>query len=1041
MKLKTKALLCGTIAVLLFLLTILIDIVHIREIHASEPVTIDVTSLATGEEISHDCNLYRQTMYDSGVHWDECILCNKELSPKESHSYSDYWTMGDSCSVDNKHVFSCHCGYSYEEGNYRPHNSNEIDFNSSYHIRRCDACNSYWYDNTKGKHYREDGSLILHGDGECAECGLWVSSRHEGQFQTDSKYSTTYDLHSGGGDPFGEENMFGWCFKCNEEIPCISNSIERSWQDDICTLRMTFTFPSYCDFETIYGDSFRESYPGCMEIKDQSEESWKDDNYLYVKKTVQIKVDRGVLDPGFYIFGFTLLSDRTDPWIFNVWTLVNPDAQAPVINSVNTVNLATYNDWTTQMRMDISGTENFCNSVDIIVKEDNGKIVYQGKADCQDGNWNASFFPAIEADESGKWFTIQVTDEAGNASSTQKFIRKTDMIPPTPVSVAQTDFGWSKTKTLTSVSTDYGARGVVYSFNNQSDNAFLSANRNGDVFSGDLIFTGDVYGSVVAALYLKDGVGNPSTQWLTIYNLDNTAPTITGVEKQMSSDRGYMVLNTSAHDINAALGASGSGVASYSVTTQAQYPGDWTGTFPSITGNGTYYVWAQDAVGNVSAPYEVVVTEFAAPVTYVDVIDSVNGTVLKSEGPFDRNIGSTVYGSDLNGGSTLEQAYYYGYYLDHVTSSVVTAEGATVYRVFKLCTVDVSGRIDWIDNSNRYSTRPDDVTLTLYRNGSTVSSQAGFTSSDANTFTFSSLPKYNIETGEEFSYSVSQGTVTSKKYPEDRYSSKKDGYVFTNTLQNYRGISVIGTIYWDDGGDRIGCRPDASTVYLYQIKDGIREKQNTIEVEAQDDRGYGFTGLQKYWYDSNGTPWAYTYDVEESIESMHVSESGISDSYAIQKGIPQQEGRINFTNSLSLPWNKKIILLKKWENEITIKTNTDKSILVQLEKTDTFIDKNLNVSYGDPNGDSIKTTANQTGTKIPNISSGKFMITINDPDYEVKSISLKDGSEVTIQKQDSKTYLVIPEANKDILDEMLITLEKKEVLYRENSSLSNYFAG
>ena len=59
----------------------------------------------------------------------------------------------------------------------------------------------------------------------------------------------------------------------------------------------------------------------------------------------------------------------------------------------------------------------------------------------------------------------------------------------------------------------------------------------------------------------------------------------------------------------------------------------------------------------------------------------------------------------------------------------------------------------------------------------------------------------------------------------------------------------------------------------------------------------------------------------------------------------------------------------------------------------------------------------------------------------MKSISLKDGSEVTLQNMDGKTYLVIPEANKDILDEMLITLEKKEVLYRENSSLSNYFEG
>lgn len=71
-------------------------------------------------------------------------------------------------------------------------------------------------------------------------------------------------------------------------------------------------------------------------------------------------------------------------------------------------------------------------------------------------------------------------------------------------------------------------------FNNTSGYALATAN--GTSYSRDYTFTGDVYGNVTAAVYLKDAVGNETTSFIKIYNLDNTAPTITNMGGKSVAD-------------------------------------------------------------------------------------------------------------------------------------------------------------------------------------------------------------------------------------------------------------------------------------------------------------------------------------------------------------------------------------------------------------------------------------------------------------------------------------------------------------------------
>ena len=57
-----------------------------------------------------------ETKYDSSVHWEECIICDKKINIA-SHTFSESWTMGDSCAYSNKLVHACSCGYSYNTEN------------------------------------------------------------------------------------------------------------------------------------------------------------------------------------------------------------------------------------------------------------------------------------------------------------------------------------------------------------------------------------------------------------------------------------------------------------------------------------------------------------------------------------------------------------------------------------------------------------------------------------------------------------------------------------------------------------------------------------------------------------------------------------------------------------------------------------------------------------------------------------------------------------------------------------------------------------
>lgn len=218
-------------------------------------------------------------------------------------------------------------------------------------------------------------------------------------------------------------------------------------------------------------------------------------------------------------------------------------------------------------------------------------------------------------------------------------------------------------------------------------------------------------------------------------------------------------------------------------------------------------------------------------VTYIDVVNSTSGTVLGTTAK-SMTYGASVRGADL-GSSASDNAYYNGYYYSSDTSATVTTSGATVYRIFKLRTLDKALKIVWNDNNNADALRPSTSTLILYSNGAsskTVSITSGTTS-----YTFSSLPKYDsngkaitytygLTVNDRYSISVSGETITAT-YNAPTFSVTIPKTISMNgkTGEASGNITVNGTLYYND---TVSVTPSSS----FTMKDSSNMKSMTVNV-------------------------------------------------------------------------------------------------------------------------------------------------------------------------------------------------------------------
>ena len=234
-----------------------------------------------------------------------------------------------------------------------------------------------------------------------------------------------------------------------------------------------------------------------------------------------------------------------------------------------------------------------------------------------------------------------------------------------------------------------------------------------------------------------------------------------------------------------------------------------------------------------------------------------------------------VNGSALEDGSVFklnENDYRVDYSADEDGTQIITNTQLT----------SLSGTKTWVDNSNAYGTRPDDLTLKLYRTTVETPVESDWSellnldeegivltiddSAEPWKYTFTNLPKYDSE-GKEYTYKVEESALPGYSGAVDdgdnnEATTNADGTLegpdFTNTLTGT--VNINGTKTWDGGSGST-----MPTLTLQQSTNGTDWETATDNQPNWTGTGstqtYTYTGLPKY----NEDGVLYQYRVIETV--------------------------------------------------------------------------------------------------------------------------------------------------------------------------------
>lgn len=215
--------------------------------------------------------------------------------------------------------------------------------------------------------------------------------------------------------------------------------------------------------------------------------------------------------------------------------------------------------------------------------------------------------------------------------------------------------------------------------------------------------------------------------------------------------------------------------------------------------------------------------------------------------------------------------------------------------------ISISGTKYWSDQENRFQTRPQDVSLTIFADGVEIDPQPEILwqkTGDAWTYTITKLPRYQTGSENQIVYSI-------RETPSLDYALADSDPVYgdVDSLGNITNadfvnelitVSMSGTKVWDDQGNRFANRPDNITLSL--LADGVVLATAPLptwdKLSDVDAWTYIFEDLPRY---RAGTATSVVYTVRETQVVGYAAaedQSGVVDS---AKGNITQ---VNFTNRL-----------------------------------------------------------------------------------------------------------------------------------------------
>lgn len=197
------------------------------------------------------------------------------------------------------------------------------------------------------------------------------------------------------------------------------------------------------------------------------------------------------------------------------------DEDSPVINTITMTPQTSSNGWVTISQLDVSGTENYCDTVYLtITNKSSGKVILDNAAiQVTNKKYSYSTTPPLEGGEAGNVYTVSVKDLYGNISTKDFTVYKTDGTAPQVESpLSYTDWT-SAAKTVTLTFTDYGSGGVQASLGDQTH--YQACTKTADSkYQITYTFSDDIAGTKNYTVYVKDALGNATGYTLTVGNID-----------------------------------------------------------------------------------------------------------------------------------------------------------------------------------------------------------------------------------------------------------------------------------------------------------------------------------------------------------------------------------------------------------------------------------------------------------------------------------------------------------------------------------------
>ena len=256
--------------------------------------------------------------------------------------------------------------------------------------------------------------------------------------------------------------------------------------------------------------------------------------------------------------------------------------------------------------------------------------------------------------------------------------------------------------------------------------------------------------------------------------------------------------------------------------------------------------------------------------------------------------------------------------------------GFNVVNTFKVPDerINVNVSKTWNDNSNANNKRPASIKYVLSGNGSTVEQiVTGESNTDINwSYEFSNLVKYEVNTGNEISYTVREEEVNPgdlKFYETTISGDYKAGINVTNkfVVPNDK-VTPRVTITWEDNNNNGNKRP-SNVKIIVKDKEGKVVKEGNVTGNPTDEEwNKVFENVPKY--DKNGDPIPYTVEEKpnspDDFKFYKITVTG-----DIDKGY-------KVTNKFEVPDEKVTVKVKKvWEDSNNAANKRPTAIKVQLK--------------------------------------------------------------------------------------------------------------